>query len=272
MIYANHNFIENIINTQNSKDMSITREMIVSEVAKVIVGKPYEVKKILVGCGVAIEDRPGLKDLVVTVSNNIAKSLCLRKNLAKLIVLNQAVSPSMAADLLPPSPNNNIDLDNGFEDFTKEQAVDVSAEYGTFMNVEGVKPVKPTTGGKVSGDAIVGGITQLVGIGWGIIAGSKAQKESAAQRAHEREMAANNAELMIRQIELQNQLNTAPVQAGVGGTSKLTYILLGVGVIAVIGIVIAMNYKKKKGPVQPQVIKIPKGGDSGQVQPVVIKK
>ena len=96
MIYANHNFIENIINTQNSKDMSITREMIVSEVAKVIVGKPYEVKKILVGCGVAIEDRPGLKNLVVTVSNNIAKSLCLRKNLRRKKRNNNVIKYSVS--------------------------------------------------------------------------------------------------------------------------------------------------------------------------------
>ena len=130
MIYADHNFIENLINTQNSKDMSITREMIVSEVAKVIVGRPYEVKKILVGCGISIEERPGVRDLVVTVSNNMARSLCLRQELSKLIALNQAVSPSMAEDMLPKT-TNQPDVDSGFENFTKEEVVDVSVQCGS---------------------------------------------------------------------------------------------------------------------------------------------
>ena len=250
MIYADHNFIENLINTQNSKDMSITREMIVSEVAKVIVGRPYEVKKILVGCGISIEERPGVRDLVVTVSNNMARSLCLRQELSKLIALNQAVSPSMAEDMLPKT-TNQPDVDSGFENFTKEEVVDVSVQYGTFMNSDGTQPTQTNKG--VSGDAVIGGITQLVGITWGIIAGNKASKESSAQRAHEREMARQISELMIKQIELQNQLNTQPVQAGVGGTSTFTYILLGVGVLATIGIVVYMNMKKKTP--QPIVVK-----------------
>ena len=50
-------------------------------------------------------------------------------------------------------------------------------------------------------------------------------------------------------IELQNQLSSQPVQAGVGGTSTFTYILLGVGVLATIGIVVYMNMKKKPQPI-----------------------
>ena len=61
------------------------REIIVSNVSKVILSKPYEAKRILVACDIRMEDNPGIRDLIVSVSNNIARSMCLRKGLAKLL-------------------------------------------------------------------------------------------------------------------------------------------------------------------------------------------
>jgi len=89
MIYEKHNLFENIKNLKGTKDMRISRELIVSELAKVILSRPHEVKRALKDCGVAVPDRPSKKQLVKKVSFNVARSRCLRYNLGGLVAQNQ---------------------------------------------------------------------------------------------------------------------------------------------------------------------------------------
>jgi len=200
MIYERHKLFENINNIKGTKDMKISRELIVSELAKVILSRPHEVKKALVDCGVAVSERPSKVQLVKKVSYNVARSRCLRYNLGVLVMQNQ------------------MPFDDGSSD--------------GYSNKAG------TDWGGVIGD--------VIGTGFGIWSTGQQRKEGAAQRAHEQNIAQQNASLMIKQMELQNQLSQpGPTQAGVGGSSTTTMLLLGVGVLGVIGFVIWSSRNKK---------------------------
>ena len=89
MIYENHKLFENIKNIKGTKDMRISRELIISELSKIILSRPHEVKNALQDCGVAVTDRPSKVELVKKVSFNVARSRCLRYNLGVLIMNNQ---------------------------------------------------------------------------------------------------------------------------------------------------------------------------------------
>jgi hypothetical protein len=207
MIYAHHDTIGNVMNVLNTKDMKITREMIVSEVAKVIVGKPYEVINALNRCNISVSPDAKTEELVLVVNHNMARSRCLRNDITTLIVNNQGVAP-------------------------RESRENRQAGY---FNTEGGS-------GSSSGDwgQAVG---QLLQIGYGVWASGKEQKDSVAQREHEMMLANMNADLMLKQMEYQNQRPDV-TQAGVGGGSSMfLYILLGVGVLAAVGFAV---YQSKK--------------------------
>ena len=197
MIYENHKLFENINNIKGTKDMRISRELIISELSKIILSRPHEVKKTLRDCGIAVSDRPSKVELVKKVSFNVARSKCLRYNLGVLVAQNQ------------------MPFDEGYS----------NAEGGGW--------------GAVIGD--------VIGTGFGIWQTDQSRKEGASQRAHEMELANKNANLMLKQMELQSQLSqTAPTQAGIGGggSSQTTMLLLGLGVVAIIGFVIWSGRRK----------------------------
>ena len=151
MIYEKHKLFENINNIKGTKDMRISRELIVSELAKVILSRPHEVKRALVDCGVAVSDRPSKVQLVKKVSYNVARSRCLRYNLGVLVMQNQ------------------MPFDDGSSD--------------GYSNKSG------TDWGGVIGD--------VIGTGFGIWSTGQQRKEGAAQRAHEQQIAQQNANLML---------------------------------------------------------------------------
>ena len=209
MIYEKHNLFENINNLKGAKDMRISRELIVSELAKVILSRPHEVKRALKDCGVAISDRPSKVELVKKVSFNVARSKCLRYNMGALIAQNQ------------------MPFDDGYSN-------------------------------QSGGNNWAGAIGDVIGTGFGIWQTGQSRKEGAAQRNHEMNLANKNADLMIKQMELQSQLsnNTAPTQAGIGGSSTTIMLLLGIGVVGIIGFVIWSGKKKGTGTA-PVVISAP---------------
>ena len=210
MIYEKHNLFENINNLKGTKDMRISRELIVSELAKVILSRPHEVKRALKDCGVAVSDRPSKKQLVKKVSFNVARSRCLRYNLGALVAQNQ---------------------------------MPFGGEYSN-----------------AGGNDWAGAIGDVIGTGFGIWQTGQSRKEGASQRAHEMDLANKNANLMMKQMELQSQLtnNIAPTQAGVGGSSTTVMLLLGLGVIGIIGFVIWSGRKKGAGTgTAPVVIAAP---------------
>ena len=88
MRYTYHNFSENFKAILKTKDMNVTRELMLSELTKVIEGRPAEVSKALIGCGVSINARPTKRDLVGAVAYNLT-DLCVRTKMMELIVANQ---------------------------------------------------------------------------------------------------------------------------------------------------------------------------------------
>ena len=219
MKYEYHNFKENFKAIKNTKDMAITRELMLSEVAKVIEGRPALVKKALIRCGINISARAGKVEIVTVVANNLVQK-CVRVALMKLIAANQLpfIDGSGAVNI-----NERVsDLDT-----------DISRD--GFMNADG----------KITGDGWLGAGTAVLGTVAGIFSGNKKYKEAGKQRAHEMQLAEMNKDLMLTQMNLQANVGVAPpTQAGLGGSSKVTFILLGVGVLAVIGYFIISGRNK----------------------------
>ena len=94
------------------------------------------------------------------------------------------------------------------------------------------------------------GISTLVGIGYGIWQTGASRKDAKEQRAHESNLASMNSDLMMKQMELDSQ-TPAPIVAGAGGgsgTSMFTWVLVGVGVLA-IGAFALISSRKNRGVV-----------------------
>ena len=135
MRYAHHNLFQNLKRIKNSKDMTISRELIVSEIGKVIVGRPFEVIKILRGCGISVGGS-SKRELVYAVNFNLARNTCLRNKISSLIASNQL--PFETTSRGDISRNGNVG------EFDTDQELDA------FVNL--TDPIKPTTsgGGNVS--------------------------------------------------------------------------------------------------------------------------
>ena len=87
MRYANHNFFSNFAN-QNTDGVNISRDMVISEVAKAIEGKSVEVKDAVFKCGIKIDPNLSKSKLAEVLSGNIGKSKCLQGKLANIIIDN----------------------------------------------------------------------------------------------------------------------------------------------------------------------------------------
>ena len=248
MRYEYHNFTENLIKIKNSKDMSITRELILSEVSKVIEGKPALVERILVNCGLRVSGSPNKIELVNAVAGNLAQSKCLREQLARAIVSNQ----------LPF-------LDGNFgRTFKNEWDTDITRE--GFMRADGEYLNKSGKSGGVSGDSIVGAATQVLGTIAGIWSGGRTLKDNKDQRSHELNLATMNRDLMLEQMNLNANAPVAPVvQAGMGGGNTIVWIIAGIGVIGIIGFAI-YNARKGSAGRAVQTVKVA----SPSVQPVKV--
>ena len=223
MKYEYHNFNENFKAIQNTKDMGITRELMLSEVAKVIEGRPALVKKALIECGVSVSSNAGKRELVKAVSYNLV-SKCVRVSIMKLVLSNQL-------PFIQGADKTYGDTRERVSDF------DTDISESAFMNQTGTTPVTPTnTGGGITGGDALGAGVQLFGTIAGIWQGNKGYKEMSKNRAHELTLAQMNQDLMLKQMNLSaNQTVAPPTQAGLGGGSMVTYILLGIGVVAIIG-------------------------------------
>ena len=89
MRYEYHNFVDNYKNIKKSKDMAMTRELVVSEISKVIDGRPFLVKRALVSCGISLSNEADKTEIVFVTMFNLAQSECLRRSMAELIYNNQ---------------------------------------------------------------------------------------------------------------------------------------------------------------------------------------
>jgi len=231
MRYTYHNFSENFKAILKTKDMNVTRELMLSELTKVIEGRPAEVSKALIGCGVSINARPTKRDLVGAVAYNLT-DLCVRTKMMELIVANQ----------LPFIKGSNP-LGKTKEAVT-EFDTDVSRD--AFMNQTGPTTTPPASSNSYGTRDIVSDGVELFGTIVGIGQSNKTFKNAEEQRAHELQLAKMNQELMLQQMNLTaNQQVSGVTESRIGGGNTITYILLGIGAIAIIGFSIYSSRKNK---------------------------
>lgn len=74
MIYLKHNLPSNIMSADGTKDPEMKRDIILSELAKLIAVKPEVVITYLRAAGVKVSDNAGSSQLVKLVSNTVPKS------------------------------------------------------------------------------------------------------------------------------------------------------------------------------------------------------
>eukprot|EP01047_Picozoa_sp_COSAG01_P058545 COSAG01_NODE_6912_length_3443_cov_2.051136_5_plen_232_part_00 len=231
MRYTYHNFSENFKAILKTKDMNVTRELMLSELTKVIEGRPAEVSKALIGCGVSINARPTKRDLVGAVAYNLT-DLCVRTKMMELIVANQ----------LPFIKGSNP-LGKTKEAVT-EFDTDVSRD--AFMNQTGPTTTPPASSNSFGTGEIISTGVQLFGTIVGIGQSNKTFKNAEEQRAHELQLAKMNQELMLKQMNITaNQQVSGVTESRIGGGNTITYILLGIGAIAIIGFSIYSSRKNK---------------------------
>ena len=234
MKYEYHNFIDNFNRIKSSKDMALTRELVVSEIAKVIDGRPFLVKKALVDCGVVLSEQADKKELTEALFFSLASNSCLRNSVSELIIDNQY-----------PVLKRKLGVENRKRTLT-DFDTDTSRE--SFMNQAG-----PNSGSSSSsssgggGGQIAGAVLQVVGLTAGIVQGNKQLKDNQAQRAHEMQLAQMNSDLALQQMNLYaNQPVNPPAQAGLGGGSMVVYILGGIAVVGLIGYAIYASRSKSE--------------------------
>ena len=229
MKYEYHNFIDNFNRIKSSKDMALTRELVVSEIAKVIDGRPFLVKKALVDCGVVLSEQADKRELTEALFFSLASNSCLRNSVSELIIDNQY--PVLKRKL-------------GVEDRKRRLSdFDTDTSRESFMSADGTNPPGKSGGG----GQIAGAVLQVVGLTAGIVQGNKQLKDNQAQRAHEMQLAQMNADLALQQMNLYaNQPVNPPAQAGLGGGSMVVYILGGIAVVGLIGYAIYASRSKSE--------------------------
>ena len=235
MRYEYHNFVDNYKNIKKSKDMAMTRELVVSEISKVIDGRPFLVKRALVSCGISLSNEADKTEIVFVTMFNLAQSECLRRSMAELIYNNQY---PVIADRDKELKRNRKDL----TDFDTDKSMD---EF-MYSNGGGSGSSGGSGGGGSAGDYI-SGITQLIGVTFGVVSQNKNIKNAREQRAHEMELAQMNSELALAQMNLDASMNNVqPVQEARfgGGGSMVTYLLVGLGVVGLIGFAIYSSRKQ----------------------------
>lgn len=239
MRYAHHNLFKNLKRIKNSKDMTISRELIVSEIAKIIVGRPFEVRKILIGCGVNINENASRKELVYAVNFNMARNNCLRNQISALIANNQ-----LPFDTRSQTPSiGEFDTDAGLDKYVNSDGGGGGSTGGTGSS----------GGGGMSASDWTQGISTLVGIGYGIWQTGASRKDARAQRQHEMELANMNSELMLKQMEMKASEPTTTVATVGGGTSMMTWVILGVGAVAVVVFAVMASRRNRARAVAPAV-------------------
>ena len=208
MRYANHNFKNNFISIIKSKDMKISRELVVSEIGKVIQGKTFQVRQLLDSCGINVSTTASLKEIVYAVNFNMAKSKCLRDGIARLVMENQAMS-------------------------------NVSG----YMNQDGNGNQQGGgSGSSFNWGAGINAFSTVAGIWYGVSEGNKNREEMALQRQHEREMATIHSDLMLKQMEYDaSKPPPQVIQGGMSGNKTILYILLGLGAVGIIAVILKKN-------------------------------
>tara|TARA_R110002012_G_scaffold271130_2_gene456311 strand:+ start:2279 stop:2953 length:675 start_codon:yes stop_codon:yes gene_type:complete len=213
MIYAKHNFAENFMNA-DGETFSLDRDMIISELARVINANPVGVKDAIFDCGINIDPQADKFEISEVMSGNMANNDCLQRSIGHLVL------------------DNNV----GWKDmlsFAKGDDEDYSNAKG-----DGWKSFWKGTKDVVGSEQFA----QVLGVTIGSIYTAKQQNKQYEQsekiRQHELELAKINSEAINNQLGMGSMYGGAPGGAPQGGMSMGAKIGIGVGAVAVLGVII----------------------------------
>jgi len=212
MIYAKHNFAENFMNA-DGQTFGLDRDMIISELARVINANPVGVKDAIFDCGVNIDPQADKFEISDVMSGNIANNDCLQRSIGHLVL------------------DNNV----GWQDmmnFVKDDDEDYSNAKG-----DGWKAFWKGTQDVVGSEEFA----QVLGVTIGSIYQAKQDKKayenSERIRQHELELAKINSEAINNQLSMGSMYGGQP-GGNEGGMSMGAKIGIGVGIAAVLGLII----------------------------------
>ena len=211
MIYAKHNFAENFMNV-DGETFALDRDMIISELARVINANPVGVKDAIFDCGINIDPQADKFEISEVMSGNMANNDCLQRSIGHLVL------------------DNNV----GWRDMQ-------SLANDKYSNAEG--------GGRWSKiwqgtKDVVGSeeFAQVLGVTIGSIYQAKQQQKQYEQsekiRQHELELAKINSEAINNQLGMGSMYGGNQGGGAQGGMSLGAKIGIGVGITAVLGLVI----------------------------------
>tara|TARA_R100000005_G_C4995593_1_gene202506 strand:- start:232 stop:894 length:663 start_codon:yes stop_codon:yes gene_type:complete len=211
MIYAKHNFAENFMNV-DGETFALDRDMIISELARVINANPVGVKDAIFDCGINIDPQADKFEISEVMSGNMANNDCLQRSIGHLVL------------------DNNV----GWRDMQ-------SLANDKYSNAEG--------GGRWSKfwqgtKDVVGSeeFAQVLGVTIGSIYQAKQQQKQYEQsekiRQHELELAKINSEAINNQLAMGSMYGGNQGGGAQGGMSLGAKIGIGVGITAVLGLVI----------------------------------
>ena len=225
MIYAKHNFAENFMNA-DGLTFGLDRDMVISELAKVINANPIGVKDAIFDCGVNIDPMADKFEISEVMSGNMANNECLQRAMGHLIL------------------DNNVGW-NDLLSFSADSEEGVETDSDEYYNAKGDGWKKFWTETK----KVVGSeqFAQVLGTTVGAIYTSKQQNKQWEQsekiRQHELELAKINSEAINNQLSMGSTYGTPPPT----GMSMGAKIGIGVGAVAVIGLIIFLAVRGKGG-------------------------
>jgi len=220
MYYADYNLFEVLENSKNAKDMKLSRELILSELGKVIYSRPFDVKRVLRSCKIKISDTATKRKLVVVVTENLAANGCLRTGLAKLVIANQVALPKATTG---------------------------------FSNTSGNK-----VSGDAWVTAIGNAFGTAAGI-WSTERQYDQQKDMLNQQMQIAKLNQDTifAQMEHDQTMRDNALQYgAAAGANAGKGSKTMWILIGVAALTIVGVIIVSSRKKNKGKGKVETVEI----------------
>ena len=117
MIYAKHNFAENFMNANGTK-FSLDRDMIISELARVINANPVGVKDAIFDCGINIDPQADKFEISSVMSGNMATNDCLQRSIGHLVLDNNVGWK----DMMSMAASEDLDSDYAYGDGSKWKA------------------------------------------------------------------------------------------------------------------------------------------------------
>ena len=213
MIYAKHNFAENFMNA-DGETFSLDRDMIISELARVINANPVGVKDAIFDCGINIDPQADKFEISEVMSGNMANNDCLQRSIGHLVLDNNVGWKDMLSFAKGDDEGYSNAKGDGWKAFWKGTKDVVGSEQ----------------------------FAQVLGVTIGSIYTAKAQNKQYEQsekiRQHELELAKLNSEAINNQLGMGSMYGGAPGVDSGGGMSTGAKIGIGVGAVAVLGVII----------------------------------